>query len=137
MTSMNTEHTEKHHTHHTHHTHTHATHTHTPHTHTRHTHTPHTHTHHTHTHTTHTHHTPTHTHTPKHTLETRRSYIPYLLAKFAYFFSSLAAEKSGCVKYADFFTIFAIYNCTILLTITPRATTAYFQGQAAVFKYGI
>jgi hypothetical protein len=30
-----------------------------------------------------------------------------------------------------------MYNCTILLTITPRATTPYVQGQAAVLKYGI
>jgi hypothetical protein len=30
-----------------------------------------------------------------------------------------------------------MYNCTILLTITPRATTLYVQGQAAVLKYGI
>jgi hypothetical protein len=33
--------------------------------------------------------------------------------------------------------IFTIYNCTILLTITLRATTPYFQWQAAVLMYGI
>jgi hypothetical protein len=33
--------------------------------------------------------------------------------------------------------IFIIYNCTVLLTITPRSTAPYFQGQAAMLKYGI
>jgi hypothetical protein len=30
-----------------------------------------------------------------------------------------------------------MYNYTVLLTITPRATTPHFQEQAAVLKYGI
>jgi hypothetical protein len=52
-------------------------------------------------------------------------------------FSSLNFNTSAhynCWKATEIFTI---YNCTVLLTITPRATAPYFQGLAAVSKYGI
>jgi len=30
-----------------------------------------------------------------------------------------------------------VHSCTILLTMTQRATTPYFQGQVSLLKYGI
>jgi len=33
--------------------------------------------------------------------------------------------------------IFIVHSCTVLLTMTQRATTPYFQGQSSVLKYGI
>jgi hypothetical protein len=45
------------------------------------------------------------------------------------FWNFNTSAHSNCWKATEMFTI---HNCTILLTITPRATTPYFQGQAAV-----